>query len=183
MTSADAVTSDEPKFVHPFACFGPGPYKLLGVQTTEDRELHNAELKDRGLPYTTNMSGGSCEYCMKEISDVWRFKCADGTTFKVGCDCAEKAFEHAPKAVALIQKTKNEVEKKKRHSREEKKISEGKAWIDANEAALAALPHPTEWRANKGETMLDCVRWYLQNAGTAGKIKAIKDARKALEGK
>jgi hypothetical protein len=179
--ATETVTPAAEKPAHPFACFGPGPYRLLGVETTEDREMLNADLKGKGLPYTENMCGGTCDYCGQAIWDVWRFRCSNGDTFKVGCDCALKAFEHAPKAMKVIEAEARKVETRKRHVREERTLAEAKAWIEANAAALSALPHPAEFRAARGETMLDSLTWHMDHAGTAGKIKAYKAAKKALQ--
>ena len=179
-----AETSTSPatdKAAHPFDCFGPGPYRLLGVETTEDREMMNADLRAAGKPYTENMCGGTCDFCGQAIWDVWRFRCANGETFKVGCDCALKAFEHAPKAVKVIEAEARKVETRKRHAREERTLAEAAAWIEANAAALAALPHPLERRAAAGETLADSLAWMWKNAGTAGKIKAYKAARKQAQ--
>jgi hypothetical protein len=78
---------------HPFAIFGAGPYRFVGLETTEDRQATNAAASAAGLPYTTNMCGGSCDLCGQAIWNVFTFATADDRKFKVGCDCAEKAGE------------------------------------------------------------------------------------------
>jgi hypothetical protein len=79
--------------VHPFARFGAGPYTFVSLETTEDREEKNAAAERSGLPFTTNMCGGSCDLCGTAIWNVYTFATAEGRKFKVGCDCAEKAGE------------------------------------------------------------------------------------------
>ena len=204
-TAATAETSAPAAAVnpwdgHPFAHLGPGPYRLIGVQTTEDREEHNARLQAEGKPYTTNMCGGTCDHCGMAIWDVYIFRAANGATFKVGCDCEEKA-EHTTAELARAaheagnyrahaaltkwaevgRKARLEVARKKRHAREQRKADEARAWIAANEAALAARPHPKKWAADKGETLLDSLRWYEAKAGQAKFAQVVAAARKALE--
>lgn len=80
---------------HPFAVFGPGPYTFVSMETTDDRQAANAAAASAGLPFTTNMCGGSCDLCGTAIWTVCRFKTADGRVFKVGSECATKAGESA----------------------------------------------------------------------------------------
>jgi hypothetical protein len=79
--------------VHPFARFGAGPYTFVGLETTEDRQATNSVAAASGLPFTTNMCGGSCDLCGTAIWNVFTFATAEGRKFKVGCECAEKAGE------------------------------------------------------------------------------------------
>jgi hypothetical protein len=79
--------------VHPFARFGAGPYSFVSLETSEDREEKNAAAERAGLPFTTNMCGGSCDLCGTAIWNVYTFATAEGRKFKVGCECAEKAGE------------------------------------------------------------------------------------------
>jgi len=79
---------------NPFAHLGPAPYRLIGVEVTEDRVANNAALASAGKVFTTNMCGGSCDHCGTAIWNVFRFRAADGAKFKVGADCAQKvAYE------------------------------------------------------------------------------------------
>jgi hypothetical protein len=78
---------------HPFAVFGPAPYRLVGFETTDDREAEQNYRRNSGLSYTTNLCGGSCDLCGTAIWNVYTFEASNGRRFKVGCDCAEKAGE------------------------------------------------------------------------------------------
>lgn len=79
--------------VHPFARFGSAPYTFARMSTREDREEQQAYAMNAGLPYTTNLCGGSCDLCGHSLENVFYFRTAEGTEFKVGCDCAELAGE------------------------------------------------------------------------------------------
>ncbi len=74
------------------AALAAAPYILIKIETREDREELNEAAARAGLPYTTNMCGGACDLCGTAIWTVYRFRGSDGREFKVGCDCAEKAF-------------------------------------------------------------------------------------------
>jgi hypothetical protein len=97
---------------------------------------------------------------------VFWFKSADGRTFKVGCDCAEKAGEKS-----LIKAELSRLDKEKRDSRDEAK----KAEIDR----LLAIPEVQERLQGKphpfivGYTLLDYATYVCKNAGASGRSRLL----------
>lgn len=171
--------------VHPFASFGPGPYRLLGVQDTEARAAAQAEREANGLSFTTNLCGGSCDHCGTSIWVVYRFRAANGVEFKVGEDCAEKAYapqlssdDYAARAAAAKMKAAiNKAKRERKAAKDAAKIEVADAWIGEHREQLDALPHP---RGFEGLTFLDYLRWTFENAGVSGTLKACKAAYAAL---
>ncbi len=139
-----------------------------------------------GLDFTSNLCGGTCDHCGTAIWNVFKFEAANGARFVVGCVCAEKARKEVAKtgrtdrALEQIAAAVRKANKAKRHAREAAKLAEADSWIPEHKAALEALPHPKEWAADQGQTLLDSLRWFWDNAGTAGKLKAYRAAVKAL---
>lgn len=125
MTDTAAATT------HPFSRFGQGPYTFARMETKEDREALNAAAASAGLPYTTNMCGGACDLCGTPIWNVFWFRTADGTEFKVGCDCADKAGEGDQVRKARRDRKREAAEAETRIRTEQRLEAER----DANEAA------------------------------------------------
>jgi len=184
--TSPVLTETQPAaLVHPFASFGPGPYKLIGMEDTAARMEINANRESNGLAFTTNMCGGSCDHCGTAIWNVFKFRAANGVTFKTGETCAEKANEpglsaddYAIRAAARALKAQiNKVKLARKHATDAAKITAAELWIGHNRDELDALPHPRDFA---GQTFLDNLRWTRANAGTAGKLKAYRAAYKAL---
>jgi hypothetical protein len=164
--------------VHPFSHLGQAPYRFLGLETLEDREAKNQDKCNAGEIYTTNMSGGSCDHCGTEISNVCRFVSADGKRFKVGCDCAEKALDNESDAVAkrAVDYAHRKHQGKIRKVRALRNYLADKAAVEAMLPALAAVASPNR----PAETAADWAQWMLANAGKAGVSKCRKMAQKIL---
>lgn len=113
------------------ASLGPAPYTFVSMETADDREAANTAAAAAGLPFTTNTCGGSCDLCGTSIWNVFRFRCADGTVFKVGCDCADKVQLGDQVKQARRDRRKSEREAAYRRSVEERLEAER----NANEAA------------------------------------------------
>ena len=164
---------------HPFSHLGPAPYEFIGSETKEERA---DKLQAQSLMIDQsdgNLCAGSCDHCGTAIFDVYRFRAADGTVFKVGSTCQEKARKEVHKgarfdrALEQAATARREAAKSKRHAREAAKLAEADTWIREHVAELDALPHPRGWA---GQTLLDQLRWTWDNAGTAGKLKAYRQA-------
>jgi len=136
--------------VHCFEKAGLGfaPFKLVGIETTADRQLINTQRASNGMMFTTNMCGGTCDYCGMAIMDVYKIKSADGKTFKVGCDCVLKTGDAG--IINTVKKAANVLATAKRHSREAAKIAAGLKLIADNEWLLSKIPNPVELRAKIG---------------------------------
>jgi hypothetical protein len=129
-TVTEQATTMTAQTIHPFAIFGAGPYTFARMQTTEDREALNAAAAAAGLPFTTNMCGGSCDLCGTAIWCVFWFRTADGREFKVGSECAQKAGEGGQVKQAKRDRKREVYEAQARATREQRLESER----DANEA-------------------------------------------------
>lgn len=162
---------------HPFSHLGPAPYRFLGFEDTDTRKALNSHLRAEGQVYTTNMCGGSCDHCGTAIWNVFRFRAANGVEFKVGSTCQEKARDEVGRyhdsALERASDAKRKAAKVKRHARETSKLAEADAWIREHVAQLADMAHPRGW---DNQSMLDQPRWTWDNAGTAGKLKAYREA-------
>ena len=179
----DAATS------HPFAHLGPAPYRVIGVQTTQDREAAASHARGQGLTYTTNMCGGSCDHCGTAIWDVYTIEAANGCRFKVGSTCVEKAAREAADKTLLTDHAKaaRKAARGKRAAKADKVQAELTALLadESVRSVLAAIPSAEEWRAARGETLLTRCDWMAANAGATGRaatVKAIKAVLAALRG-
>lgn len=175
---------------HPFAHLAPGPYRFLGLETTECREEMNRERASEGLVYTTNLCGGACDHCGTSIWDVYRFAGSDGTRFKLGSSCVLRMLEptsehrHDP-AIVKAKRAIAKANREKRHARDAAKITALMATMDDPAAVerLAAIPSPKAHRAERyGETLADHVRFVLASplAGVKARLAAAKLVSKAL---
>lgn len=177
-TAADTIQD------HPFAHLGPAPYRFVGVKDVA--ESNTLAAQERGalvseLEHVHSVT--SCDHCGTAITVAYRFRAADGTVFKVGESCANKAYKAATvttKAQRQFEAAAKKRKREMRHAREAAKIADGAEFVAAHREALALQPSPNEWRAAKGDTLADWCDWMLANAGNAGKLTAIRVARKAL---
>lgn len=171
--------------IHPWERAGLGcyPYKFLRCTEEKYQACHGAPIQ----------AGTSCDYCAAAIMTAYHWRSACGREFKVGCDCTERGFiipaaqTNAERALARdpeFQRAMRAARDAKRaatHARQDAKIDEACALLAREDvrAALAAKPHPVKFRAERGETLLDSLEWYMDNAGRAGKVRAAKMIRDA----
>lgn len=167
--------------VHPFARFGAGPYSFVSLETTEDRESKNAAAERSGLPFTTNMCGGSCDLCGTAIWNVYTFATADGRKFKVGCECATKAGEgHLVREGKQVRRESQRVEARReraeteRRTREERLASERAENDAAGRGRLTNDEHAAQVVAER-EAQKQARRDASRHFGTIGKrIKGVE---------
>ena len=150
---------------HPFQALGPPPYRYLGHSSESYQAV-------RGDPSCPIQPGGSCDHCGTGIYEIFRFQAADGTKFKVGSTCVEKAGDaQLVRAIAKdVAKHRAEVA----HARQDAIIGRAEAALPAAREALATKPHPTPILASQGRTLADWVDWMWTHSGRAGKVKAAK---------
>lgn len=140
---------------HPLEGLAKGPYTFLGLETQENRVLEATFAREAGRPYTTNTHcGGSCDLCGMAITNVYRFRGADGRAFKLGCDCAELGFANTPEMLKAVKEAKNERRRalrqasqaESRAKRAERRQAEQVSLQAKQEAAASKLraEHP-EW--------------------------------------
>lgn len=168
-----------------FAHIAPGPYRFVGYESEDmraERKAHELASATDFVVQTDNMCGGTCDHCGTPIFDVYFFRAADGTKFKVGCECAEKALsgEDDARALASFRATKRKIDSKKRKALAEKKDAAAREWLTEHMSELANLPSPNATQAARGVTAEDWATWMLANAGKAGVQKTVKVARALL---
>lgn len=169
---------------HPFAHLGPAPYRFVGMFSIPSKSLleANPEAYYRAIaesPLEPGRGTGACACCGTYITNIYIIECGDRSRWGVGCDCILK-LAREPRLISAVKKAKREADAAARHAREDAKVAEAVDWFNVNETALRALPHIQPWRAAKGETLADCVSWYLKNAGVTGKLAMVKQAQKLL---
>lgn len=167
---------------HPFerAGLGVAPFRVVGVE-------------ERRGPITTSVGGvlvqvgapgqpmGTCDYCGTGIAECWQIESADRRRFIVGCDCVRKTKDTSllrqidPQLRALQREKRAKLAARKRAELAELLADE------PNRALLAALPHPYADLAGRGLTLLDFASWMDRCAGAAGRARALKAVRAALE--
>jgi len=170
--------------VHPFERSGLGvaPFRFLGLTV----EVGPIRLPDGitaiGSP---GQPMGTCDHCGQGIKYVCHIGSADGKRFKVGCDCVRKLARASncktDPVIRAIADARRKKDREARQAREAKAIAEGRARFEANRAALEAMPHPQEWRAEKGESYADSVDWMMKNAGNAGKLRVLAAVGRILD--
>lgn len=158
--------------IHKFESAGLGlaPYRYVGCERT---------VVVLGIgPDASTRPGATCDFCGTAISTSFYLVSADERRFKVGCDCIAKAGDEG--LVRKIAADVRKMESDKRAARDAKRNATAlarAAELFANPevcAKLAAMPHPQAWRAEKGETMLDSMKWLIDHAGTQTRVNTIK---------
>lgn len=155
-----------PSAVHPWERCGLGvaPYKLVGA----------GQMTYQATPDAPVQPGTCCDFCGQGIVNVYFIRAACGSAFKVGCDCVRKACSKKEGVYTQVEKARKKHEAELRAVRDARKTDEIDALIAEHRDALAAKPHPRDWAAAKGETMLDHVEWMRKNCGASGRAKLLK---------
>lgn len=125
---------------HPFNHLGRAPFRFIGM---------SEKVHDNGDG--TTKAGSSCDHCHTGI----RFECwiqdADGKTFKVGMDCADKV-NNDPKLVNAVKAANLKRQRDLRaHKREQQRINRFEREKDANEAA--GLGRFTNWEVRENDDL------------------------------
>ena len=148
------------------AGLGQAPFKFTG-------------LRDNLITYPDGSSkpGGSCDYCGTSIrTECWLLS-ADGRKFKVGCDCIRKSGDEG---LLRAYKTSPAVRQRAREIQASKNaavLAELTAFIAANSAAMAKLPHPqgfTDRTTGKPLSLLDQAEWLFRNCGASGRASTLR---------
>lgn len=170
---------------HPFEKTGCGkaPFKFIGC--FEDRGPHKKVVN--GVTFETGSPGqpmGSCKHCGTGIAICCVIQDAEGKRFTVGSSCVEKTDD--PK---LVREFKNSPERraiqaKIRQERDEKKLQELDLLVQENSELFQSLPHSRGFinrDTGKPLTFADEVSWMLSNCGVSGKIRLLKQIKKAIK--
>jgi hypothetical protein len=162
--------------VHKFerAGLGKAPFRFVGV--TDADSYGSSSVSGMSVVGTiggcevSTRIGGTCDYCGKAITDIYRIESSDGKRFNVGCDCADKCGDRG--IIVSVGAAANKIRTERAHARADAKIAAAVALLPVAAEALRTMPHPSAWAAKKGLTRLDWATWMLQNAGRAGKVSA-----------
>lgn len=168
--------------IHRFesAGLGKAPFRYVGFrelrgpikELDKDGNWTGFEIGSPGQPM------GTCAYCGQGIAICCEIVSADGRSFIVGSDCVEKTGD------AGLRKVKTDVQKFAREKQKAREAVRIAAALDRLEndaelrAALAAQPHPNEWRREQGDTLLDAYEWRAKQSGHSGKLKIARELEK-----
>lgn len=114
---------------------------------------------------------GTCAYCGQGIAICCQILSADGRRFIVGYDCVRKTGD------AGLKKAINRYVTNIRHLKEDAEIASGREWFEVECAAGRDFGDSPTGRSSFAEYF----GWMMRNAGRAGKLKAIRQARKIAE--
>lgn len=156
------------------AGLGKAPFRVTGFS----REVFQAIPGDPNCPI---QPGTSCDYCGQGIMYVAWILSADGKRFKVGTNCVEQTGDRGLIKAAKTAEAK--ILRERRWNKNAEKVDAIKAMLadPAVAATLASHPHPREWAAKQGKTLLDWAEWMMQNAGVRGKIEVGKVVAAAMK--
>lgn len=164
--------------IHKFerAGLGKAPFRYVGSY----RDVGPHKLADGSECGYPGQPMGTCDYCGQGIAICCQVESSDGKRFVVGSDCVAKTGDAGLKK--LVQSDARKAAK----AREQQRIGEMRDRLTMDDdlrAKLAAIPHPTAWRAEKGETLLDSVEWMMDRAGHSGRIKTVRCIERVENGK
>jgi hypothetical protein len=162
-----------PESIHVFekAGLGKAPYQFLGV---EHRVGPIKIGEENGVETWAGAPGqpmGVCAFCGTGIADCFYLKSADGKRFYVGCDCIGRAGDAGLKKIAS-----REISKKRKQA-ETARVDMVRAMVASDPAVrakLSAVPSNVDYRAARGETMLDWAEWMLKHSGHSGCMKVVR---------
>lgn len=162
------------KTMHVFekAGLGTAPFRVVGFEIRTYQACQGAPVQ----------VGGSCDFCGTGIKETFIIEDSERKRFKVDNRCVMKTND---KYMILQAKAKaNKIKREQRHVREAAKIEACREMLKDEKIrkALAAEPHPNDWRNAQGDTRLDWADWMMRCAGNAGKLRVAKKvAETALE--
>jgi hypothetical protein len=160
-TINEKLSGKEMTTVHKFelAGLGKGPFRFTGNVT---------EKTFCACPGAPVQPGSSCDYCGTGIKFEFWVTSSDGKEFKVGCDCIHKSgdrglIQQISSAERKLRDAKNKAAKARKEVRKNERIAAAKAKLDFVRGSLASKPHPNQYYADQGNTLLDYVLWCLDN--------------------
>ena len=170
----ETLKAGETTEIHRFelAGLGKAPFHFTGKVT---------EKTYQACPGAPVQSGSSCDYCGTGIRYEFWVKSADGNTFKTGCDCIHKTgdaglIRQISAAERKLRDLKNTAAKAKKAAKLAARIEAAKAKLPSVCGRLAEQPHPNSYFAEQGKTLLDYVRWCLENRAGATACFIIESA-------
>lgn len=158
--------------VHAFELAGLGraPFRLVRIEERRGPILLGSS---GGVEHWAGAPGqpmGTCAFCSTGIAECCVIRDADGREFIVGNVCVGKTGD------AGLRKAVNAAVLSLRHARDDRKIAEGVNWF-LSQAGADFGPSPS----GRG-TFAEYFFWMMDHAGRSGKLRAIREARRALGG-
>jgi hypothetical protein len=141
---------------HPFEHLAPAPYSFVGV--FDASRFQDAVLDSAHVAPLEDSCVGSCDHCGTPITVAVKFKGANGTEFKVGETCAEKALEPGTPALTKCKKACNDRRSKLRKDKLNNTFENAVEWAQQQ----TETPHPKGW---VGKSLSDYLYWFHENAG------------------
>jgi hypothetical protein len=155
------LTGKETSTIHRFelAGLGKGPFQFTGTVT---------EKVFVACPGAMPKAGSSCDYCGTGIRYEFWVTSADGKTFKVGCDCIHKTgdrglIQQIAKAERELRDAKNKAAKERKAARLAGRVELAKIRLKSVCGTIASQPHPNQYLADQGKTLLDYVWFCFEN--------------------
>ena len=174
----DNLKNGETTTIHRFelAGLGKGPFRFTGAMTE----------KVHCVPGCAPKAGSSCDYCGTGIRYEFWVVSADNKTFKVGCDCIHKTgdrglIQQITKAERELRDMKNKAAKERKIAKLLLRIEAAKELLKGVRGTLNSQPHPNDYFAREGKTLLNYVEWCLVNAAEKACL-IIETAHKTKEG-
>lgn len=154
------LAANETKTVHKFelAGLGKAPFRFIGVE-------EKVYIAYSGAPA---QPAGTCDYCGMGIKYVFRCESADKKVFGVGCDCIQKHGDRGlikliSSAEKAIRDARNAKAKERKIAKLAARVEKAKEKLPTIQGKLASLPHPNQYFASQGRTLLDYVNWCFEN--------------------
>jgi hypothetical protein len=158
--------------MHPFekAGLGKAPFHVVGVEIRRGP----IEIQPGLFSGAPGQPMGCCAYCATGIAECWLIRSADGKVSVVGNECVRRTGQ-----TRLVKEAAPHL-RELRHAAEDRRIEAAKGLLQRPDVqhALDSMPAP-EWA--RSETMLGYIEWLIQNAGNAGKIRAVRVIEKAAK--
>lgn len=152
----DGETSLIHRFEH--AGLGKAPFRFTGTVTE----------KVFCVPGEMPKAGSSCDYCGTGIRYEFWVESADAKVFKVGCDCIHKTedrglIKQISVAERKLRDAKNKAAKDRKTAKLASRVEKAKETLSSVRGTLASKPHPSQYFADQGRTLLDYVQWCFDN--------------------
>jgi hypothetical protein len=156
----ESLSGKETSTIHTFerAGLGKAPFYFTGTMT---EKVHCVP---GGIP----RAGSSCDYCGTGIRYEFWVESSDSKTFKVGCDCIRKTgdaglIKQISAAERKLRDVKNAAARVRKAERIAARVEAAMSLLPTIVARLSEKPHPTPYFASEGRTLLDYVKWCLEN--------------------
>lgn len=172
MPANENLAEGETLVIHRFerAGLGKAPFRFTGSVTEKTfQACHGAPVQN----------GSTCDFCGTCIRYEFWVESSDKKTFKVGCDCIHKTedaglLRQISVAERKLRDAKNAAAKERKKARLAARVKAASEKLNRVRGTLANRPHPNEYYAGQGRTMLDYVNWCLLNRAEEKACAAIE---------